>query len=84
MFSVDVTTWGGIHLLAGILVLAAGCAVLAGQLGARIVAIALAVLSMIANFLFVPYCPEWASLITALDVVVIWGVVLVRREAAKR
>jgi hypothetical protein len=39
---------------------------------------------MIANFLFVPYCPEWASLITALDVVVIWGVVLVRREAAKR
>lgn len=84
MFSVDVTTRGGIHLLAGILVLAAGCAVLAGQLWARIVGIALAVLSMIANFLFVPYCPVWALLIIGLDVVVIWALCSFGREAAKR
>ncbi|OLT05156.1 hypothetical protein BJF90_19635 [Pseudonocardia sp. CNS-004] len=84
MFSVDVTTWGWIHLLAGILVLAAGCGVLAGQLWARIVGITLAVLSMIANFLFVPYYPVWALLIIAFDVVVIWALCSFDREAAKR
>ena len=84
MFSLDVTTWGWIHLLAGILVLAAGCAVLAGQLWGRIVGIALAVLSMIANFLFVPYYPVWALLIIALDVSVIWALCSFDREAATR
>ncbi len=84
MFSFDVTTWGWIHLLAGVLVLAAGCAVLVGQLWGRIIGIALAVLSMVANFLFVPYYPVWALLIIALDVVVIWALCSFDREAAKR
>lgn len=83
-FSFDLTTWGWIHLLAGVLVLAAGCAVLAGQLWGRVVGIALAVLSMIANFLFVPYYPVWALLIIALDVFVIWALCSFDREAAKR
>ncbi|TQM13636.1 DUF7144 family membrane protein [Pseudonocardia kunmingensis] len=84
MFAFDVTTWGWIHLVAGVLVLAAGCAVLAGQLWGRIVGIALAVLSMVANFLFVPYYPVWALLIIALDVFVIWALCSFDRDAAAR
>jgi hypothetical protein len=38
------------------------------------VAIALAVLSAIANFLFIPYYPFWSLLIITLNIFVIWAV----------
>jgi hypothetical protein len=38
------------------------------------VAIILAVLSAIANFLWLPYYPFWSLLIITLDVFVIWAV----------
>ena len=38
------------------------------------VAIALATLSAVANFFFIPYDPFWSLLIIALDVWVIWAV----------
>jgi hypothetical protein len=82
--SFDVTTWGWIHLLVGVLLVAAGCGVITGQLWARVVGIGLAVLSMIANFMFMPYYPFWALAIIALDVFVIWALCSYDREAARR
>jgi hypothetical protein len=82
--SFDVTTWGWIHLVVGIAVILAGCAVLTGQLWGRVVGIGLAVLSMIANFAFLPYYPFWALAIIALDVFVIWALCSYDREAARR
>jgi hypothetical protein len=82
--SFDVTTWGWIHLLVGVLLVAAGCGVITGQLWARVVGIGLAVLSMIANFMFLPYYPFWALAIIALDVFVIWALCSYDREAARR
>jgi hypothetical protein len=84
VFSFDVTAWGWIHLLVGIVVVLAGVAVLTGQLWGRIIGIGLAVLSMIANFLFIPYYPIWSLLIIALDVFVIWALCSYDREAARR
>jgi hypothetical protein len=46
---------------------------LSGRTWARVVGITLAVLSAIANFLFIPYYPFWSLLIIALDVLVIWA-----------
>jgi hypothetical protein len=37
---------------------------------------------MIANFLFLPYCPTWSSVIIALDVIVIWALCIYDRDAA--
>ena len=37
-------------------------------------ALTLAVLSAIANFLFIPYYPFWALLLITLDVFVIWAI----------
>jgi hypothetical protein len=74
LFQFDATTWGWIHLLLGLLVAFAGWGLLSGRTWARTVAIALAVLSAIANFLFVPYYPFWALLLITLDVLVIWAV----------
>jgi hypothetical protein len=38
------------------------------------VAIILAVLSALANFLFIPYYPFWSLLLITLDIFVIWAV----------
>jgi hypothetical protein len=73
LFQFDVTTWGWIHLLVGLLVLFAGIGVMSGQTWARVVGITLAGLSALANFAFIPYFPFWSLLIIALDVLVIWA-----------
>jgi hypothetical protein len=82
VFEFDVTSWGWIHLIAGIVVVLAGFGVLSGQTWARVVGITLAVLSAIANFGFIPYYPVWSLLIIALDVFVIWALATHGREMA--
>jgi hypothetical protein len=72
-YGVDVTAWGWIHLGVGIVVAAAGFAVIAGRLWGRIIGIIVAGLSALANFFFIPYYPLWALLIITLDVFVIWA-----------
>jgi hypothetical protein len=84
LFSFDLTTWAWIHLLLGALVAVAGGAVLTGRLWGRVIGIGLVTLSMIANFLFIPYYPLWSLLIIALDVFVIWALCSYDREAARR
>jgi hypothetical protein len=69
----DATSWGWIHLLLGLVVAAAGFAVMAGRTWGRVVGITLAVVSALANFAFIPYYPFWAITIIALDVFIIWA-----------
>jgi hypothetical protein len=57
----------------GLVVAFAGWGLLSGRTWARVVGITLAVLSAIANFLFLPYYPFWALTVIALDVFVIWA-----------
>jgi hypothetical protein len=79
-FDLDVTAWGWIHLIVGVLVGFAGWGLLSGRTWARVVAITLALLSAIANFLFIPYYPFWSLLIIAVDVFVIWAIAAHGRE----
>jgi hypothetical protein len=74
LFQFDATTWGWIHLLLGLLVAFAGWGLFSGRTWARTVAIILAVLSALANFLFIPYYPFWSLLLITLDIFVIWAV----------
>lgn len=73
-FDVDLTAWGWIHLIVGVLVVIAGFALFSGSTVAGVVAIALAGLSAIANFFFIPYYPFWSLLIIGLAVYVIWAI----------
>ena len=73
VFEFDATAWGWIHLLIGIGVGLAGFGVLRGNLAARIVGIGVAALSVVSNFLFIPYYPFWSLTIIALGVFVIWS-----------
>jgi hypothetical protein len=72
-YGFDLTSWGWIHLTVGVLVVLAGIAVFRGMLWARIVGIALAGLSMVANFMWLPYSPVWAGVLIAIDAFVIWA-----------
>ena len=73
VFEFDVSLWGWIHLLLGLLVIFAGYALLSGQTWARVVGIVLASVSALANFAFIPYYPFWSLAIIALDVFIIWA-----------
>jgi hypothetical protein len=73
LFQFDATTWGWIHLIVGLIIVFAGWGLLSGRTWARVLGITLAVLSAIANFLFIPYYPFWALTIITLDVFVIWA-----------
>jgi len=83
VFQFDVTTWGWIHLLLGILVAVAGFALFSGAVWARTVGVALAVLSAVANFLWMPYYPFWSIAIIALNVFVIWALTAHGRDITR-
>jgi hypothetical protein len=80
-FNLDVTAWGWIHLILGILLVFAGWGIFTGKTWAGIAGITLAVLSAVANFFFIPYYPFWSILVIGLDVWVIWA--LTRPGAAE-
>jgi hypothetical protein len=80
LFQFDATAWGWVHLVLGVIVALAGFGLMAGQTWARVVGITLAVLSAIANFLFIPYYPFWSLTVIAVDVVVIWALAAHGRE----
>jgi hypothetical protein len=74
VYKFDLTTWGWIHIILGVLVAIVGLALFTGAGWARVSAIIVAAISIVANFLWLPYYPVWSLLIIALDVVIIWAV----------
>lgn len=83
IFEFSVSAWGWIHLIVGVLVLLAGLGVFSGAVWARTVGVFFAVLSGLANFMFLPYSPIWATLIIALDVAVIWALTAHGRDISE-
>ena len=79
-FKFSVTTWGWIHLIAGIIVLIAGFGLFSGATWARTVGVIVAGISAIANFAWLPYYPIWAIVILTIDVLVIWALIVHGRE----
>lgn len=74
VFEFDVTAWGWVHIVLGVIVAFAGFALFQGATWARAVAIVAAAVSMIANFMWIPYYPLWSMTIIAFDAFVIWAV----------
>ena len=72
-FDLDVTAWGWIHLILGILLVVTGIALFGRSAWAGLAALVLALLSAVVNFFFIPYYPLWSILVIALDVWVIWS-----------
>lgn len=77
----DYTQWGWIHLILGGVVMAAGSAVMNGRMWGRVVGVFLASLSALANFAFISAYPIWSVLIIAMDILIIYALVVHGGEA---
>ena len=83
IFRLDVTTWGWIHLIVGIIVLMAGFGLLTGAVWARIVGVIVAVLAALVAFTWLPYYPVWGIIFIVLAVAVIWALTVHGRDITR-
>jgi hypothetical protein len=69
----NLPAWGWIQLVLGALMIGAAVALFGGAVWARVAGIVLAGLHLIANFLFLPYQPQWSITLIALSAFVLWA-----------
>ena len=72
-FKFDVTAWGWIHLVLGLVLAVVGAGLLKGALWARATGVVLAAISIILNFMWLPYTPIWAVISIAISGFIIWA-----------
>ena len=70
---IDISQWGWIHLVVGLVVLLSGLGVFSGNVLARTVGVIGAAISLIVNFFFIPAYPLWAIIVITINVLVIWA-----------
>ena len=68
----DITLWGWIHLILGVVVAMTGIGLLRGSDGARWFAVFLLTINAIAQVVWFPAAPLWAFLLILLDVTIIY------------
>ena len=76
----DVTTWGWIHLIFGILLVLVGVMLMQGSTFARVIGIALVSLNLIAQFSWTTLYPFWGLIAIIIDIVIIYALVVHGRE----
>lgn len=83
LITFDVTTWGWIHLVVSLLIIAAGAAVLRGKVWGRSIGVVLVLASALANLAFIPYYPLWSVMIIVIDVLVAYALIVHGGELAE-
>jgi hypothetical protein len=69
----NVTSWGWVHLIWGLVLVAAGGLIVAGRRLGRILALVPASIAVILNFVSMPWYPLWSMVLLAINVFVIWA-----------
>jgi hypothetical protein len=72
----DITAWGWIHLILGILLIIVGVLLTRGSTFARVAGIVLVGLNMLAEFGWATLYPFWSLIVIAIDVVVIYALIV--------
>jgi hypothetical protein len=73
LYKFDVSTWGWIHLILGVLGVAVAVGILLRAAWGQLTGIMVASLSMLTNFMFLPVYPVWSAFIIAFNAIVIWA-----------
>ena len=73
ILQLDVSTWGWIHLILGVVILASGFGLFSGAGWARVVGVIVAILAALAAFSWLPYYPVWGIIYIVAAVGVIWA-----------
>ena len=69
----DISQWGWVHMVLGLVLLLSGIGVFSGNVLARTVGVLAAAVSLIANFAFIPAYPVWSLVVVTIDVLIIWA-----------
>lgn len=72
----DVESWGWAHLVYGVILILVGACLAAGQTWARIVAIVLVTLNLLTQFIILPAYPVWSIIVIAINIVVVWALIV--------
>ncbi|MEU0392195.1 hypothetical protein ABZ208_05310 [Streptomyces sp. NPDC006208] len=80
LFKFDLTSWGWIQLILGVIAVLVAMGLFARATWARAAGVVLAGLLIIANFLTIPYYPFWSIVLIALYAFIIWALLVVTRE----
>lgn len=70
----DYTQWGVVHLVLGIVLIAAAAAMFTGKLWGRIVGIAIVTLNAVTNFMFLQAYPVWSLIAIFVDVFILYAI----------
>ncbi|MFF8592535.1 hypothetical protein ACF061_14000 [Streptomyces sp. NPDC015220] len=73
VFRFNLTGWGWVLVALGAIAVITGLGLLTDALWARVLGVFMASLSLVANFLWLPYLPLWALISIGLDAWVIWA-----------
>nr|BFD83825.1 hypothetical protein StreXyl84_32260 [Streptomyces sp. Xyl84] len=69
----DLTAWGWIHIVVGLALVIAGMGVVTNQSWGRGAGATVAAISLITQFMFIPYYPLWAIPVMTLDLFIIFA-----------
>ncbi|MEV6164596.1 hypothetical protein AB0L71_22230 [Streptomyces sp. NPDC052052] len=83
LFQFSLTGWGWIHLILGIVIVLAGCALFTGAVWARVIGILLAGLGALAHFLWLPFYPFWSLVLIAINIFIMWALCTSPTEGEK-
>ena len=84
VFEFNVTAWGWIHLILGIVLVLSGVGIFSGNIAARVVGVIVAALAMVVNFAWLPYYPIWSIVVIAICIAVIWALTAHGRDITVR
>lgn len=70
----DLTTWGWVQLIVGLVVLFAGFSIMSGATWAKVVGVVAAVSSAIAQMLIIDVHPWWSIMIIVMDILIIYAI----------
>ncbi|MHC0429334.1 DUF7144 family membrane protein [Streptomyces sp. O3] len=73
VYKFNLTAWGWIHLVLGVLVAVVGCGILKRAGWAKALGVGIACAVVVVNFVWLPYQPVWALIAVAIGVFVIWA-----------
>jgi len=69
----DLTSWGWIHLVVGVALVLVGVGVLRAMGWGRAAGVTTAAISLVTQFMFIPYYPLWSISVMTLDLIILWG-----------
>jgi uncharacterized membrane protein (DUF2068 family) len=81
MLVFNLTTWGWVHIIGGLILVLVGIGLWSGQGWARVFGVIAAALNALVQLTIMPSYPFWATLMIALNMVVIYAIVVHGREA---